>query len=104
MLEGAVSLDQSMVASTSSALAQAMSYHISDIIQRDSLPSLSHVLNGWGDVRIDGLRISDRFEDFLHYDDRGRPCILQCDPEGEFHPWQSFAYAVMAGVDADTAL
>ena len=104
MLERPVSLDATLVESSSAELARVMSRHVSEISQRDRLAHLSHVLNGWGDVRVAGLRISDRVERFIHRDSHGHPYILQCDPEGEFHPWQTFAYAVMVGVDPDVRL
>jgi hypothetical protein len=104
LLEQPVSVDETLVQSVSDQLARVMSHHISALIYRDSLPHLSHVLNGWGDFSIDGARISDRIERFIHRDSRGRPYILQCDPEGEVHPWQTLAYAVMAGVDPDETL
>jgi hypothetical protein len=85
-------------------LAAMMSFHVGDIIERDGLPHLSHLVNGWGNGRYLGQRHLDRIADFVHRDATQRPIILQCDPEGEFHPWQTFAYAVMAGVDADEAL
>lgn len=104
LLERPVSIDVASVESVSGELARAMSHHISEIIQRDKLPHLCHVLNGWGDVYIYGLRVSDRIERFIHSDSSRRPFVLQCDPEGEFHPWQTLAYAVMAGVDPDVRL
>ena len=104
MLERQVSIDQALVQSASVELARVMSNHISELIHRDSLPHLSHVLNGWGDFSFGGMRISDRIERFVHTDPRGYPHILQCDGEGEVHPWQTFAYAVMAGVDPDVRL
>jgi hypothetical protein len=104
MLERPVSVDKTLAQSVSDQLALVMSQHISELIYRDSLPHLSHVLNGWGDFSIDGARVSDWIARFIHRDSRGRPYILQCDPEGEVHPWQSLAYAVMAGVDPDVKL
>ncbi len=104
MLERPVAVDEGLVQSISTELDRVMSRHIREIIHRDSLPHLSHVLNGWGDFSLDGVRVSDRIERFIDRDSEGRPFILQCDAEGEFHPWQTFAYAVMAGVDPDSKL
>jgi hypothetical protein len=78
-----------------------MAAHLTDIIERDGLPHLAHVLNGWGNARFHGHHLMEALLPFVHRDQAGRPIILQCDMEGEFHPWQSFAYAVMAGVDPD---
>jgi hypothetical protein len=104
MLERQVRVHQTLAQAASEELARVMSNHISELVYRDSLPHLSHVLNGWGDFTFGGMRISDRIERFIHTDPRGNPYILQCDDEGEVHPWQSFAYAVMAGVDPDVRL
>jgi hypothetical protein len=76
-----------------------MSLHVHEILERDSLPHLGHVINGWGDSLYDGHRISNRYSRFVHHRSDGAPFILQRHPEGDYHPWQSFAYAVMAGVD-----
>src|SRR5215213_4492155 len=104
MLERQLSVDQALAQSVSDNLARVMSRHIAELIYRDSLPHLSHVLNGWGDFSFGGMRISGRIERFIHTGKRGRPHILQCDPEGEVHPWQTLAYAVMAGVDPDVRI
>jgi hypothetical protein len=103
MRETPVALDARLVESVAEQLAALMHRHVARIVERDSLPHLSHVLNGWGDAKFRGLRVTERLEGFIQRDARGRPLVLQCDPEGEFHPWQSFAYAVMAGVGADDA-
>jgi hypothetical protein len=99
-----VSVDTALVDSTAASLAQVMSRHYLKLIQRDSLPHLSHILNGWGDFSVNGSPLSTRIERFIHRDDRGRHFLLQCDPEGEFHPWQTLAYVVMAGVDPELSL
>jgi hypothetical protein len=104
MRETPVVLDDSLVAAVAQQLAEMMHRNVGRIIDRDSLPHLSHVLNGWGDGSFRGRRMMEYVQNFVHRDAGGKPFILQCNPEGEFHPWQSFAYAVMAGVDADTAL
>lgn len=101
MIETPASLDTSLVDSISNQLAQLMHQHIGEIIDRDSLPHLGHILNGWGNVRFNNLRLTERLDSFIHRDGSGGYFVLQCDPEGEFHPWQSFAYAIMAGLDPD---
>ncbi|HEY2030489.1 MAG TPA: hypothetical protein VGH20_14905 [Myxococcales bacterium] len=91
-------LDHAAASAADDALCQAMASHLEGILERDSLPHLGHVVNGWGDAKSGGRRVLDAMELFVQRDGAGRPFILQCDPEGEFHPWQSLAYSVMAGV------
>jgi len=104
MRETPVALDDSLSAAVAEQLAELMHRNVGRIIERDSLPHLSHVLNGWGDGWFRGRRMMEYVQSFVHRDGGGNPFVLQCNPEGEFHPWQSFAYAVMAGVDADAPL
>lgn len=97
----AVTLDASLNEFVADLLARLMGQYIASIIERDSLPHLGHVLNGWGNAQFRRARMMDHLESFIQTDSAGRDVITQCDPEGEFHPWQSIAYAVMAGVDPD---
>jgi hypothetical protein len=69
------------------------------IIARDSLPYLGHAFVGWGNATVDGQALLDRIASFVHLDKAGKPYIYQCHPEGDYHPWQTFAYTMMAGVD-----
>ena len=101
MQQASISLNEDAVHSVSDQLSRIMGQHLTAIIERDGLPHLSHVLNGWGNARFKGHYLIEELVPFIHRDQSGRPFILQCDPEGEFHPWQSFAYAVMAGIDPD---
>lgn len=96
-----VALDVPAVAEVSGQLSRLMARHVGDIMERDGLPHHCHVVNGWGDARFQGRPLMDRMAAFIHRDPEGRPFVLQVDPEGDFHPWQSLAYAVMAGVDPD---
>lgn len=96
-LHGDVPLDGTSSV-TARYIARAMSEHIEDIVESDSLPHLGHVFNGWGAGKLAGRPLIERLATFVQRDGAGRPCILQKDPEGEFHPWQSFAYLLMAGV------
>lgn len=104
MRETPVALDDSLVAAVAQQLTELMHRNVGRIIERDSLPHLSHVLNGWGNGQFRGRMMMEYVQSFIHRDAGGNPFVLQCNPEGEFHPWQSFAYAVMAGVDADAPL
>lgn len=97
-------LDVEKIQSVSAELARIMAQHVGDVIERDGLPHLCHIINGWGNARFRGRRLVEHLQGFIHRDGAGRPLLLQCDPEGDFHPWQTFAYAVMAGVDPDETL
>jgi hypothetical protein len=92
------------ILATDRLLAHAMLSHLADIIERDGLPHHCHIIVGWGDGRFDQKPLIEGMVPFIHRDAEDRPVILQCDPEGDYHPWQSLAYAVMAGVDPDRLL
>lgn len=93
-----IRLDANAVNLISNQLSHLMTRHLVDIIERDGLPHLAHVINGWGNAQFRNHHLIEELIPFVHRDRMGRPVMLQCDPEGEFHPWQSFAYAVMAGI------
>jgi hypothetical protein len=99
-----VALDEGVAAGTLALLTGVMRRHVEEVVDRDGMPHLAHVINGWGDARLRGRRLLEHFGAFVHRDEDGRPFVLQCDAEGDFHPWQGFAYAVMAGVDLDQPL
>jgi len=99
-----VALNASLVEQTARELSLLMGRHISDLCDYDSLPHFNHILNGWGNVRIEDKRITDRIERFIHKGPTGLPYIIQCHLEGEVHPWQTLAYAAMAGVNPDTPI
>jgi len=87
------------------ALDHVMALHIDDLVARDGLPHHAHLINGWGDATLaDGSRLVDGLASFVQYTDDGRGLIRQKHPEGEVHPWQTFAYAFMAGADPDATL
>lgn len=95
-----VALDEPLAEQTANELAAIMAVHISNLCAYDSLPHFNHILNGWGNVQCNGKRITDYLEGFIHRGATG-PYVFQCHLEGEVHPWQTFAYAAMAGVDPD---
>lgn len=72
--------------------------NVNIIVERNSLPNLSHLICGWGNFMYEGAPIVEKMEDFIFYKNN-EPYIKQCDPEGDFHPWQSLAYTSMAGVN-----
>lgn len=94
-------LDFEKADAASAHLSIMMKSRIAKIVQRDSLPNLAHIINGWGNGVYAGRPLISLLGSFVQDGDAGSPLILQCDPEGDFHPWQSLAYAVMAGVGAD---
>ncbi|KZN37633.1 hypothetical protein N474_05245 [Pseudoalteromonas luteoviolacea CPMOR-2] len=74
--------------------------NLDSIVERDGLPHLCHVINGWGNLTYQGNPLTDLISGFVHFKKNKQPYIYQCDPEGDFHPWQTFAYSAMAGVPA----
>jgi hypothetical protein len=102
-LSDRVLLRSEVLDQTVARLAEAMRPHIKEIVGRDGLPHLAHAIVGWGDARFEGQRLTDRISNFVSEGPLG-PFVPQCDPEGDFHPWQSFAYAAMAGADGNRPL
>jgi hypothetical protein len=100
----AVTLEEELNDAVAHDLWICMANALPTILERDTLPDVAHVLNGWGDLCNRGHRISGRIAPFVHPDPDQGFAILQKNPEGEFHPWQTFAYAVMAGADVDAPL
>jgi hypothetical protein len=97
-------LDRALGLRADALLTRAMAPHVQAIVDRDGLPHTCHVLNGWGAGRLGGRPLIDRVLPFVQRAPGGAPFVLQCNSEGEFHPWQTLAYAVMAGVDPDRPL
>lgn len=85
-------------------LDRLMKINVADIIERDGLPHHCHLINGWGNSKFNNQGLIHGMEQFAHCSADGKYFVLQCNPEGDFHPWQSFAYAVMAGVDPNMVL
>lgn len=102
--ENSVQIDQQEADRIHDMCAGLMKSNLQEILERDSLPNLCHIINGWGNGRTGDYLLTDYLQNFIHYNEEGKPYILQCLPEGDFHPWQSFAYAVMAGVSPDTRI
>ncbi|MCH9648209.1 MAG: hypothetical protein K0U98_08220 [Deltaproteobacteria bacterium] len=104
LLRQSPQLDVAAVERVSEQLALQMAHSLPAIVERDGLPHLCHVFNGWGDGLFRGRPLTAELEPFVHRNRSGGPILLQCDPEGDYHPWQSLAYAVMAGVEPHKAL
>lgn len=75
--------------------------NINVILTSDHLSVLSHLANGWGAFRFDSRSVTDAIAPFIQQFPFNRPVIYQCHPEGDVHPWQTFAYLCMAGVPLD---
>jgi len=95
----------SLLAETSAKqLAVQMAHNVDAIVEMESLPALCHVINGWGNSIFQRTPLLERLGAFLHTDSSGRMYTLQGHPEGDFHPWQSFAYFAMAGIDPSATI
>jgi hypothetical protein len=68
---------------------------IDQIVDREGLPHIAHLICGWGNSKARGRKLLDHVSDFVTYRD-GKAYIPQASPIGDFHPWQTFAYAVMS--------
>lgn len=102
MAQSSVPLNQDLALKTDRMLIDFLAKPVRTILARDSLPYLGHVFVGWGNATVDGHPLLDRVAPFVHLDQAGKPYIYQCHPEGDFHPFQTFAYSMMAGVDPDS--
>jgi hypothetical protein len=85
----------------STMLAEAMREHVHTIVDFDKLGSHAHIVNGWGNAPFEEGHLLDRYARSIHRTAKGAPHISQGSSEGDQHPWQSFAYAMMAGLDGN---
>jgi len=83
------------------AIAEAMRRHVAEIVDGAVLSHYCHLLNGWGNAAWKGHRLLEGLASFCRPDAHGRPYLVQYDRDGDFHPWQTLAYALMAGIDPD---
>jgi hypothetical protein len=65
-----------------------------DLISDDSLPGLAHTFLALGDLPEARTSLLLRIADFVETSG-SRARIRQHHPEGDFHPWQSFAYLTL---------
>src|SRR5258708_18601677 len=103
IMEERSALDASTCATLVHQLDDAMRFHLGHILESDTLPHFAHVINGWGNVVFQGRSMFECLDRFIHAYGTRR-ALLQCDPEGDFHPWQTLAYAVMAGASPPTRI
>ena len=104
LLSSRIHLDDTLLQAAEAALTHTLYYNVSRILQSDLLPILSHLINGWGDGTFQRDLFFDSYTGFLHRTNGGHYKILQRHSEGDFHPWQSIAYAVMAGISRSARL
>lgn len=91
-------LNREVLSNTIGILDHLMIQYIDDIVDRDGMPYYCHVINGWGNVLHGKNRITDYIEGFIFRAKNNKPRILQYSSEGDFHPWQTFAYMAMNGL------
>jgi hypothetical protein len=103
LADGLRMLEQDTLARAETLLTQAMHVRVHDIIDGAAVSHYCHLINGWGDATINGGRLLDGLAFFL-LPGPGGPRLLQFHRDGDFHPWQSLAYALMAGADIDRRL
>jgi hypothetical protein len=103
LADGPCMLEPDLVDRANGLLSQAMHVRIHDIIDGAVVSHYCHVINGWGDAPINGGRLLDGLAFFLLPGPAG-PHLPQFHRDGDYHPWQSFAYALMAGADIDRPL
>lgn len=97
-------LSRTSLNNAETALTGSLVRNAEQILESDSLPILSHLINGWGQSTLRGQTFLDSYRAFLHHCGRQQFKILQRHSEGDFHPWQSITYAVMAGVQKSTLI
>lgn len=97
---GIEEIDETLLNEVDKKMTVLLKQNVELILERNSLPNLSHLICGWGNFVYDNESLVERISDFIFFKE-GVPFVKQCDPEGDFHPWQSFAYMSMAGVDFD---
>lgn len=96
-------LDAAAAADAEHRLRHAMHCEVDEIIEGAALSHYCHLLNGWGDARIAGGRLSDGLAFFARRSSTGVH-VRQMHRDGDFHPWQTIAYALMAGADVEREL
>ena len=99
----APALDRRALEDAELRLRHAMHCEVHEIIEGAALSHYCHLINGWGDARVNGGRLSDALVFFARRGAAG-PHLRQMHRDGDFHPWQTLAYALMAGADIEREL
>ncbi len=91
------SLDLEQLRCADVVLWNLISSSAMQIVEREGLPHIAHLLCGWGNIKVNGRSLLETVSDFVL--PNPLPHIPQNCGWGDFHPWQTFAYAKMAGLD-----
>jgi hypothetical protein len=82
--------------SADKALSRLLSPVAPGIVDREGLPHIAHLICGWGNARVRGIPLIDYVSKFAIQSVDRKLYIAQSQETGDFHPWQTFAYCVMA--------
>lgn len=104
MTKERVSLDLTKARAADTALVRGMRNNFEEILSDDRVSSFCHIFNGWGNLRWKGHELAEQYVQFVYQDRDDSLRLLQMHPEGDFHPWQSFGYAIMAGLSPASRL
>ncbi len=96
-------LDLASAKHAEKVLGSLLKSTVKQILDREGLPHIAHLICGWGDSIAFGRRLPLYISDFI-FDCRLRPRIQQSREDGDFHPWQSFAYCRMANLPQSYAI
>lgn len=75
------------------------------VISSGSRSAIAHLVNGWGNFTLDGKTGVDYLFDDCNLD--GFSVTIPQSPgraDSDYHPWQSFAYSSMAGIEPEQKL
>ena len=94
-------LDEAAAARADALVVDAMQRGLGEIMDGAMLSHYCHLLNGWGDAVVGGHRLTEGLISYCRAERAGEPYLVQFDRDGDFHPFQTLAYAAMAGIDFD---
>ena len=77
----------------------------SKLLEMSNMSVTAHLIVGFGNFTFRESNSTNAFSRLLRLNDSGSPSIPQTHPpEGDFHPWQGFAYASLAGMNPETEI
>ncbi|MEM7151671.1 MAG: hypothetical protein AAF799_02470 [Myxococcota bacterium] len=94
-------LDEAAAAKADALVVDAMQRRLGEIMDGAMLSHYCHLLNGWGDAVVGGHRLTEGLVSYCRAERVGEPYLVQFDRDGDFHPFQTLAYAAMAGIGFD---